>query len=147
MRIFLTLILLISSTSAAIACSCLPPPPPLEAMDQMAAVFMGKALSRAENPTDYTATYRIEVSLVWKGVTVKEVEITTGLDSGMCGVDLIIGEDYLIYAREYGGELHTDICTRTRAAEYASEDLAALGEPSTILLAQPETFGSIRARF
>lgn len=63
----------------------------------------------------------------WKGITQESVTVSTSSNSGLCGYNFKMGESYLVYTY---GEYSTSICSRTRQASGADEDLLALGEPS-----------------
>jgi hypothetical protein len=68
------------------------------------------------------------VTASWKGVRPSErVHVLTGRGQGDCGFDFRVGVEYLVYARRLpSGEFLTDICTRTKPAVDAKEDLATL---------------------
>jgi hypothetical protein len=68
------------------------------------------------------------VDRIWKGAHCGTVTVQTASDSAACGYSFEVGRTYLVYAFKEGG-LSTNICTRTRVIEEASEDLAALGAP------------------
>ena len=64
----------------------------------------------------------------FKGVSGDTVVIHTGADNGNCGKVFTPGEGYLIYAyADEQGNLHTNMCTRTRNLSSAYGDLAYLG--------------------
>jgi protocatechuate 3,4-dioxygenase beta subunit len=72
---------------------------------------------------------RIAVSESFRGLsaTEKEVTISTGNGMGDCGYAFVVGLDYIIYGRPLtSGTYETDICTRTRPAEMAADDVAYL---------------------
>lgn len=128
----LALLSALVSADVALACSCAPQPPPQEAMRHSAAVFTGTVLEITDSGTNPGSTrqVRIRVERVWKGAKCGEVTITTGLGDADCGYNFQPGQGYLIYAFKQKGQLGTNICTRTRPAAEAGEDLTALGEPS-----------------
>ena len=59
----------------------------------------------------------------------KEVTVSTGSDSALCGYNFEVGQSYLIYA---GGvdvkNLQTNICTRTAKFAAAKADVKVLGK-------------------
>lgn len=114
---------------SALACSCAPPPPPQEALKQSAAVFTGTVLAVTDSGTNRQVRLRVE--RVWKGTKCGEVTIVTALDEAACGSSFQVGTSYLVYATRQQGKLSTSLCSRTQPASGASEDLAALGEPTT----------------
>jgi len=62
-------------------------------------------------------TITFSVSQIYKGGLRKrsrrEVKVKTGIDGGMCGIDVTIGEIWYIWARKVNGSYHTDICSRS----------------------------------
>jgi hypothetical protein len=62
----------------------------------------------------------------FKGVTTKEMLITTARSEAACGFPFEKGQKYLVYASEYQGKLYTSICQRTMPIRYAEKDLKYL---------------------
>lgn len=120
----------------AAACSCAPPPPVDQALSAAAVVFQGVAM-RAEpspkaitDPIDLGAATRVwfDVSKRWKGDATASLAILTPSSCAACGRDYTIGVAYVVYAaRQRDGALVDVLCSRTRPADDAAEDLAALG--------------------
>ncbi|HKQ60183.1 MAG TPA: HEAT repeat domain-containing protein [Candidatus Polarisedimenticolaceae bacterium] len=97
--------------------------------------------------------YRFELERVWKGVVRDPAIVVSERDGAACGFAFRVGNAYLVYASSapdafpsgddpaafsYGvltpaaaarGVLRTGLCTRTRLAADANEDLAALPPP------------------
>jgi hypothetical protein len=113
---------------AALACSCAPLPGPPQARDHAAAVFTGTVLGITRE--DNRRLVRLRVEEAWKGARCEEVTVSTGLGDSDCGYAFQEGQTYLVYAEERRGRLSTNLCTRTRPAAEAGEDLAALGAPA-----------------
>ncbi|HVS00951.1 MAG TPA: hypothetical protein VMW27_30300 [Thermoanaerobaculia bacterium] len=113
---------------AALACSCAPLPEPQQAKDQAAAVFTGTVLGITQEDNRRLVRLRVEES--WKGAKCGEVTVTTGLGDADCGYAFQEGQTYLIYADKDRGKLTTNICSRTRPAAEAGDDLTALGTPA-----------------
>jgi 5-hydroxyisourate hydrolase-like protein (transthyretin family) len=64
-----------------------------------------------------------------RGVQDATVEVTTGMGGGDCGYEFKDRERYVVYAhRSSDGRLVTGICTRTRLASQAADDLTFLGQ-------------------
>jgi len=141
------LILLIGSlavlglvTPVANACSCIGPRTPCEAFGTAAAVFVGTAIrtGRAEPSKDKSEPYgepvvvKFTVEQSYLGVEGTEVEVFTGFGGGDCGYEFKIGERYLVYAYRDRIRLITGICTRTKPFAQATEDLAFLGNLSSV---------------
>ena len=137
--------------SSAWACSCLPPAPPKEDLEEADAVFLGvvernevagpSSKADMEGATGYgkwrldysgkVATFR--VITVWKGVPAETIRVETDFHGTMCGYNFEVGFEYLVYAHESDGTLHTTICSRTRFRHDAGEDLQALGPGTAVL--------------
>lgn len=119
---------------AALACSCLRPGPPCDAYGSASAVFVGTVTGvrekpRTEQDADWTPrAFEFAVEQAFLGVEGAEVEVFTGSGGGDCGYGFRRGESYLVYAHrdEKDGRLKTGICTRTRPAAQAAEDLEFL---------------------
>jgi SdrD B-like domain/Carboxypeptidase regulatory-like domain/Tissue inhibitor of metalloproteinase len=119
------------------ACQCSRTAPPCEEFPQASAVFIGRVIDSAEQKTETDTdgkkrTYdvgiiRFEVEEVFKGIESRIIEIHSGTTGADCGYWFTRGERYLVYA--YGdqpGRLGTNVCTRTRLVEKATEDLQYL---------------------
>ena len=113
----------------AAACSCAPPPAPEIALQESAAVFVGRVTSVEKS--DFSNKYQFSVSKQWKGIEGKTASIVTATDSAACGIGFDENRDYLIYAFKTEGDnqLRTNLCSRTKRAADATADLAALGAP------------------
>jgi len=111
--------------SRAAACSCMAPPPPKESAQSSAAVFEGR-VTRIEDPQGEPKVH-FQVVRSFKGPSGESIEIRTANNSAACGYGFEEGKSYLVYASEESGALHTNLCSRTRLASEASEDMTALG--------------------
>jgi hypothetical protein len=65
-----------------------------------------------------------EVATVWKGEIPAKISVIQG---GFFTTDFVPGEEYIVYAKWFKGELATSPCLRTNKLRDAGEDLAALG--------------------
>jgi hypothetical protein len=126
-RISLVLLAALLAADAALACTCARTPPPQEAKNFMDAVFLGTVLDVARDVDGRQAVVRLKVEKVWKGAKCAEATVVTGVGGGDCGYAFEAGKRYLVYASSDEGKLRTSLCTRTRPAAQAEEDLAALG--------------------
>ncbi|HEY0134085.1 MAG TPA: hypothetical protein VGB85_08395, partial [Nannocystis sp.] len=123
------------------ACSCMLPPAPAAAVERAEAVFE----ARVENATvDFGAQgpgivrYDLEVLRQWKGELGAAVQLSTRTSAAACGRNLAVGKVYLIYAaRQDDGQLTDNLCSRTRLASTADEDLAVLGPGATAAGTRP----------
>ena len=117
------------STGAAWACRCIaPPPPPLEALAEADHVFHGTVATIAVEDEGFEHFVEFEVHEVWKGTARPGLIVRTASSSAACGVNFIVGEDYVVYAFDSnpGDDLNTNSCTRTRP--FTEEEGEALGE-------------------
>lgn len=117
------------------ACSCVPfgeesvQQQVSKAKTNAQAVFVGKVLQIIKKPEKHEIVVKLKVENLWKGYLSKEVTVSTGADSALCGYNFEVGQSYLIYA---GGadvnNLQTNICTRTAKFSAAKADIKALGK-------------------
>jgi hypothetical protein len=133
-----SLFVLLASAGRADACTCMMPGAPCKAFGGSAAVFVGTVTDiksrMRESPArgkemDWAPnTVTFSVSEAFSGVEGAEVQVSTGMGGGDCGYSFVKGVSYVVYAyRMNGGQrLGTGICTRTRLAVGASEDLEFL---------------------
>lgn len=132
-----SLLVTLVSAARADACSCMMPGPPCQEFGEASAVFVGTATGVVSKPHTSSAggedagwgtrAFRFSVTEAFSGVAGAEVEVTTGSGGGDCGYTFMKGASYLVYAsRAKDGALATSICSRTRPASGASEDLAFL---------------------
>src|SRR5688572_5968525 len=126
------------------ACSCRESGPPCEAWGSADGVFLGRvvAITAVERPVadpvfrNYTHTslrVRFEVEAGFRGVEGRTVELETDADfGGGCGYAFEMNRRYVVYAHKGSDNvLSTSICSRTRRAENAAEDLSFLSGVGT----------------
>ena len=77
-----------------------------------------------------TATFRVEES--FRGPTSHTLSVVSGGD--LCGYPFSKGKRYLVFADSHPGDprLHVDICSETKWASEADDDLAYLRNPRTL---------------
>jgi hypothetical protein len=122
----------------AAACSCSPPGPPCEAFWKVDAVFVGRVLATAEQPSQpwkageplpfglgVKVTLAVVERLAGDSGDQPTIEITTGRGGGDCGYRFEVGRSYVVYAWKTEGRAlsSTSICTRTRPVNQAADDL------------------------
>jgi hypothetical protein len=141
-KALLSSILFLAFHQAVYACRCPLPPedvPLPQSVEEFAkrqlsqadAVFFGKVIEIEEYNSQYLS-YKIKLKVVtaWRLVETKEIVIYARKDTGdNCGVDLKIGESYVIYAQKSRDdrfypidELYTDACL------WGSQDQKFLGK-------------------
>jgi hypothetical protein len=120
-------------------CSCMVSPtgtPPCQSAWAYDAVFTGMVVEVTEPERPSVAPLepaafpqrkvRIRITEALTGIDPKlqEIVVETGLGGGDCGYAFIRGSDYIVYAsKKQGGALSTGICSPTRLAADAAEDL------------------------
>ena len=114
----------------AYPCSCMEPPPPEEAYAEADVVFSGQVTNIAMDGSNYYLEVSIGTIDVWKGEILDEIIILTETSSDACGYNFQVNNEYLVYGYNYGGDIYTNICTRTNLLEYANEDLDYLNNLS-----------------
>jgi MYXO-CTERM domain-containing protein len=130
---------------ASRACSCKLLPPPATALEAADAVFEARVEAVSAEPGGPDSVigmvrYDLEVLRAWKGEPGATTRVSSRSSGAACGRSLTIGKVYLIYAsRRDDGELMDTMCSRTRLASMADEDLAVLGPGSSPTARPPVT--------
>jgi hypothetical protein len=112
------------------ACTCMGSGAPCQAFFDVSAVFAGtvQSITDRTGPSVFFRERRVRlvVAEAFRGVASQEVDVDTGNGGGDCGYSFKVGESYLVYAQlaKDGQTLTTSICTRTRPARDAQDDLA-----------------------
>jgi hypothetical protein len=119
----------------AAACSCLRVSP-LQALERSTTAFVGRAISlhdpsegkqfiSSADPVYYT----FAVDLAWKGAPADTVVLRTNRDGASCGTEFELGHSYIVYARDYLGELMTGLCSGNGRIDAAVEHRFYLPQP------------------
>ncbi len=132
MKKFLFLILLmVVSAGKGYGCSCAGPLVPCESYWSASAVFLGTVTLSTTGVLNLSGrdvtqrVFRFHVDKAFRGIQAKDVEVTTGFGDADCGYGFQLGGQYLVYAyRSDANVLSTNICSRTRPASRAADDLA-----------------------
>jgi hypothetical protein len=75
----------------------------------------------------------IAVAEGYRGVSTKTIQVYTPASSAACGFAFRSGERYLVFASKSGDEqLRVSLCSATRPAQYAEEDIAYLRSIPTL---------------
>lgn len=116
------------------ACSCFQPDNETltqrvgKAKNDARAVFSGRVLEIIRKPENNQIAVKLRTEKLWKGNVSKQVTITTGADSALCGYNFEVGKSYLIYAQgSNANNLQTNLCTRTAELTAAKADIKVLG--------------------
>jgi hypothetical protein len=125
------------AATEGIACSCRQKSSVCNAFGDAKAVFIGKVVegSSVERMSDMLKagtkdlTFTFEVRRGFVGANADQtVQVHTGFGFGDCGFPFEKGEEYIVYAYQYGDSnvLSTGICTRTTHISRAEEDISGL---------------------
>lgn len=139
--LLVSLLLVLMGGRIAVACTCAPTPPVVEAVGDSDFVFTGRVVAKeyAQVPMgggdlwDGSA-FTFAVERVWKGEPALRLVVVSGSGGGDCGYHFQDGQQYLVYAKKYDGQLYTNICTRTAPIAQATADLAQLPEPKAVYI-------------
>jgi len=142
----LAMVFVLGATVAASACSCAPSLDVDQELHRADAVFAGRVVALelvlSSDPAIGVSLEQLRATLsvhsAWKGDVGEQTVVYTVFTCCVCGFRFEIGEEYLVYAIEQDGELHTSICTRTRLLGVASDDLEKLGHLTPAIWAAPE---------
>jgi hypothetical protein len=141
--------LLLCAAARAEGCTCAMPGPPCQAFGAATAVFVGTVTDVGSRPrkapaegeeTDWAPrVVTFTVTEAFSGVEGTAVQVSTGLGGADCGYGFVKGVSYVVYAHGYKGKrLSTGICTRTRPASGAADDLEYLrslaGRPDAVTI-------------
>ena len=83
---------------------------------------------------------RFRISTQFKGELGSVATVRTSMSSAGCVYSFSRGQEYLVYAYESSGKLHTSICTRTKLTAGAFEEVEVLRdreEPLDAAVQQP----------
>lgn len=144
---FLLAGLLVVPPQRAFACTCMDAdyasPKFLDTMD---AVFVGRVISVAEirartsNPGPYEAMVTFFVQKGYKGIDGAVVEVASNLSGVTCGLDYVVGREYLVFATSRDDVLLTSVCNGSRPVEQAGDLLTQLREYAPLSKAQQASF-------
>ena len=98
---------------AAGACSCTFDHTLMEEFDLTSAVFGGTVTNIQTAANGYDLLVTLTPTVRWKGGFDDPVQVTTGANSGVCGVSFMVGESYLVFAYGSQSPFVTFSCTRT----------------------------------
>lgn len=73
-----------------------------------------------------TKRVTIEIEESYRGVTAKSVQVLTAANEAACGYSFKEGERYLVFAGGKAGQLAVSLCSATKPAQQAQEDIAYL---------------------
>jgi hypothetical protein len=121
-------------TANTLACTCVSAPGPAcqEAWKvSVGAVFLGRVVNI--EPIDGTTNrVTIEIEEAYRGVSGTSVQIFTSASESACGYSFEQGDKYLVFANIDGTKLIVDLCSATKPAKYASDDIAYLRSLPTL---------------
>jgi len=82
----------------------------------------------AASMTASIGTVKVTVSVeeIYRGTAGKSIDVYTAASSASCGYSFVKGERYVVFAWSSDGRLSVSLCSATRPAKYAEEDIAYL---------------------
>lgn len=99
------------------------------ALEISRAVFAGEVIGEEKNGD--VKTFKFKVEKYWKGEDTKEIEVFV-YQTPRYQSPFKDGEKFLVYAMgDEDGKLTVSRCSRSRALEYAGDDIKQLGEGKT----------------
>jgi hypothetical protein len=128
----------LADPSSLYACTCARYPPEIK-VQYADHVFVGRVMSVGPALHIRSASVRISqwhVYQRWRGAELPVMVLYTPYGGTNCGIDLMVGRDYLVYAYD-GGELAWEMpysggrCDIS-LAEFSVDDQAALGAPEPL---------------
>ncbi len=127
---------LFADAARSYACSCVAPGSPTEELAESTVVFAGKVVAISGFDVSESGvvsgadvgTIEFQVSAVWKGDVPETMFVATVRDGAACGFNFTEGQEYVVYSRSDASPPDVNLCSRTRLADHAQEDFAALGE-------------------
>lgn len=113
-HLLLCIIFVLRSISAS-ACSCETPQKiKAEDLESNPTVFTGKVIRLEKKEDSYELIATFEVKEYLFGMQqLSTFQVATSADGGMCGLDFAIGEEWYVFATNFDGELHADLCSRS----------------------------------
>ena len=135
------LLLLVGAYSEACSCAGFGPACAETVSPQVSAVFLGTVVSvasssrlpRSLDTRELSASLfgdmldvKLSVQEAYKGVSSKEVVVSTNRAESACGFPFKTGQQYVVYANEHEGKLFTSICQRTLPVKSVEKDLEYL---------------------
>lgn len=110
------------------ACSCPAGLPMLDAIAGATAIFSGKVDQVSWTPAPSVSTagrvaVTVDVLQVWKGPSSERLIVNM---ADVCSFPFAEDKEYLIFANEQDGELHTSLCSRNQALDLASREIGTL---------------------
>lgn len=122
-KCFVTLVFSLLCWQLVFSCSCMPHGPlTVKDFNEQNTIFIGKAQSiRTVQSADRYEEYEITfvVSTAFKGVGAKkEVKVYTNTSSAACGLNVVKGQIWLLYANLFNGQLSTNMCSRSALLPY-----------------------------
>jgi hypothetical protein len=96
----------------------------------MGAVFHGEVVSIVPTGEFNNLRVTFDVFAIWKGPIAPTISVETANNGAECGYPFELGVEYIVYAWDFDGVLHPNLCTRTQP--FNEEEAAALGEPIAV---------------
>jgi hypothetical protein len=133
--------ILILNEQSVSACSCgIPERSKLESTSEAefaqwlksinGAVFLGRVIKKVKAKSAAGGAWEVtfQARRYWNGPGTKRLVVYTALSEASCGVSYLVGKQYLVFAINYKGELHTGLCRHISAMKYKDLYLKKFGK-------------------
>lgn len=78
-------------------------------------VFKGEVVSVTENKEAWEKRIKFEIKKLYKGNTETDtLSVTTGLDGASCGLNIKVGQTWMIFSSYRGGAYNSGLCSRSK---------------------------------
>ena len=135
-RVLTLIALLISLGIPVLGCSCGGGfGPACQEATGADAIFVGRVVNKNMIRSGTAVRVTFDLSENFRGVSGKSTEIITEASEAACGYSFIVGKQYLVFAGKQEESLRVSLCSATKPAKFATEDIAYLRSLPTL----PET--------
>ncbi len=120
----LAAVILVVPSAAAWACSCasLTPRAAVTHADVVVRGVVGPPATPDKDPVGSAdpVSYPVTVGETFKGDAVPRLDVTSARDGASCGIEVVPGREYVLFAAERGGHLEATLCGGTAPATSAA---------------------------
>lgn len=127
------------------ACSCTYDRTVMEEFNFAVAVFGGTVTSVEDAGSYDNLLVTLTPTIRWKGGFDDPVQVLTPMNGAICGFDFVVGESYLVFASNYGGQpiFFTHLCSRTGLLA-GNSTVAELPPPQQPVPTHTKTWGAVK---
>jgi len=127
------------------ACTCTWDLTTIEEFNSAVAVFAGTVTGIEPAGDGYNVIVTLTPTVRWKGGFDDPVQTLTGMNDGLCGVHFVVGESYLVFAWNSGGQpvFFTHSCSRTGLLA-GNPTVSELPPPQQPVPTRMKTWGALK---